>query len=1001
MSDILKGKLENQEIRKELSEYKFSSGFKPSEKLIDSLLEQFWFHDFYNSFISDPIFLKHLLQYLNKTKPKKFSRYDFYKFLFDQILKDLKNRQLLHQIALSFEMLQVDALEPDHYKSLLKVVDAPKELFDDSWMEKNHFAKIGEREGKILFIWEHHSLTEFLVSEYLLSYKNLLEEFQKLAILEQEGITAFKPSWLGVLRFLMESKRGSEVISWFVEFLEKYPDNIDDNATELLVYESIEQIPQIKSRIFKLVYEAYFKRIVWLPVWARSRIAKYVNKEVYKRLKEDLKEWSNTTETFVRRGNVVSIIEGLFEYKNPLISEAEKKFWKEKLIDYANNPNDDGNGVLQRHSLAVLAYFKDEKIIPNVAQKCFEENQDSLIRDEFIQFCYNSAPNSTVAIDYFIKGIKRGASIYARHGLYKITTQDAIEYFLSNSSQDEEFLKAFFKHESIFDKEGADKELIRSIESQIDAKIIRELKKLVFSVLRIDDYYKEDQSNYLQQIMLLISKHDPKYLFEVLEDIKKEEDEQKIDRLFWDSRTLLALLLTKDNVNQYFEALKNQTDRIKRDAQSTIYIAKHLNGEIGKQVYEEAVRLGFVEEIIEGQSQKDFDEQQKKRKQDIYDSFIKQLEPEPGKYTPSVFEFFLNNRKEIEEQWQEKDKKRLLKLSVDDGIAKIEPKEFKVSVDKSTRQFTWSSVASYYGDLLSVVSSFVPEEIQKHRQQLIDFIPYAFSDDMNRIMDMVPEIKDAELEFVNKVMSDEKYDKRYLIPSSYIYIVGHYAKKGCKLPSVKSVLLSFIGDKYIPDYEQKSAVEALPLFINSSDTKAKEILINIFRSGEVEGQKTKLAEVANAVLIQTYKDEAAISWRIEQIKRPLLLERSEGAHTPSDAELEIDWMAFSKPLLELRDEKYLNKFFELLDYSFKVLGEKKTAQEVKEYWEYVNYLWRIVIAFVENLKEKASFKPLLTLQAWISKNAPEKDSNWLKAKIRELRKVYIDNIGRVKLGNIL
>ena len=112
-------------------------------------------------------------------------------------------------------------------------------------------------------------------------------------------------------------------------------------------------------------------------------------------------------------------------------------------------------------------------------------------------------------------------------------------------------------------------------------------------------------------------------------------------------------------------------------------------------------------------------------------------------------------------------------------------------------------------------------------------------------------------------------------------------------------------------------------------------------------------------------------------------------------------MAFSKPLLELRDEKYLNKFFELLDYSFKVLGEKKTAQEVKEYWEYVNYLWRIVIAFVENLKEKASFKPLLTLQAWISKNAPEKDSNWLKAKIRELRKVYIDNIGRVKLGNIL
>lgn len=994
MSNLLGGKLDNQEIRKVLSEHKYSSPFKPSEELLDDIIEKFWFNDFYNSFISYPVFLNRLLQYLNKAKPKRFNRYDFYEFLFDRIVKDPRERQILQEITIAFEKLQVDALYPSDYERLLKKVNAPKELFDTSWMEENHLAKINEREDKKLFIWEHHTLTEFLVAEYLLEKQNFLEEFKKLAILEQEGITAFKPSWSGVLRFLMESKRSQKVNSWLVEFLEKYPDNIDDNLTELLVYEATKQITQIKFRIFKLVYDCYFHRLVWLPVWARSRIAKYVSQDVYERLKEGLKEWSNTTETFVRRGNIVSIVEGLLEYKNPLITESEKKFWREKLIDFVNNPNDDGNGVLQRHSLAVLAYFKDEDIIPLVAQKCFDETQDSLIRDEFIQFCYNSAPNSKVAVDYFIKGVKKGSTIYARHGLYKINTKEALEYLLSKISQDEEFLKAFFKHESIFDKEGADQELIKNIEEKTTPKIIEETKKIIFTILRIDDYYKEGQSNFVQKIVRFINKQDPEYLFEVLEDIKKEEDEQKIDRLFYDSIKILALLLTKDNIKQFSETIKTFSDRVKRDAQYVVYNAKQLNGEIGEQAYQEAVKSGFVEKVDEGYAQKYSEEQQNKRRQEIYNSFLNQLEPSPGKYMRSIFEYFLQNRKVIEEQWVVKDKKRFIKLSIQEGVEKIDPREFKVTVDKTTRGFSWSSVASYYGNILSVVNYLASEEIQKHRQKIIDFIPYAFSDDIGQIIDLVPVIKDEELKSVNKVMSDEKDDRRYLIPSSYIYIVGQYAKRGSKLPSAKSVLLSFVGDKYILDYEQESAIEVLPLFIDDSDIKTRELLVELLKDEEVNRQKTKLGLAANAVLIQVYKDEDAINWRFEQLKKSLPSEdrKIDGeAHWVGSIEDELDTMIFAKPLIELHDGKYLPKFLDLLTHSFKVIEEKKD----KKYWNYVNYLWRIVIAFVENLKEKGSFRPLLELEDLISKNAPEKDSNWLKARIRELKKEYINHIGKM------
>jgi len=975
-------KLSNEKIREELTK----AGI--SQELIDSIVEQFWFHDFYNSFVFDIVYFQFLVKFLDKNKPRKFNRYSFYQYFFNQIEKESNGRSILQQIAIAFEKQQSDAIPPDDYTMLLQKVNVPMDKFTTSWMENNHLARIKERDNKELFIWEHHTLTEFLVAEYLLSMESFLEEFQKFAILEEQGITAFKPSWSGVLRFLMESEKRSKIIAWLIGFLEKYPDNLDDNLTELSVYKATEEAPKIKTRIFKLVYESYFKRIVWLPVWARNRLSKLVDDKAYKRLKEDIKEWPNKTETFVRRGNVASIIEGLLENKSKLLTETEKKFWRVKLIEFANNPNDDGNGVLQRHSLGALALFKDDKIIPLVSQKCFEETRDTLVRDEFIQFCYNYAPNSKVAIDNFIKGTKKGSTIYARHGLYKITTRGSIEYFLSEISQDEQFLRSFLEHESIFDKEGADKELIKNIEQQMNPKIVSELKKIIFTVLRIDAYYKEDQSNFLHQIIKLISKHDPKYLFEVLEDIKKEKDEQKIDRLFYDSKEFLALLLTKDNIKQYFKELENFPDRTKRDTRYPVYIAKRLNRDIGELVYQKAVKLGLVEKVDEDYSQKYTGELQKKRRKDTYKSFLNQLEPEPNKYMPSVFKYFLQSRKDIEEQWKEKDKKRLLKLAVDDGIRKIDPRQFKVKINsrhEGNSQFTWSAPAAYYGDILDVLKEIAPDEITKHRQNIIDFIPYEFG--TGSTLNFIKELQDKELEWVNNVMSDKKDDRRYLIPQTYIYLVGEYAKSGSKLPSVKQVLKSFIDDPEIQEHNRNSALENLVYFIDKSDTDTKKFIKKIFE----ESKDQELAKIANGLLITIYREEDAIDWRFKKLKEPLPFEgrKMDGmAHEVGPIENEFDTMALAKPLIELRDEKYLQRFLDLLDFSFKVLRDTKD----KKYLDYTSYLWRIVITFVENLKENGSFIPLLELENWIIEHDSYENLNWLRARVKEIKNSYINYV---------
>jgi len=995
-------KLDNQEIKKRILENKYPSGFRPSENLVKSILDQFWFHDFYNSFIADEVYLSWLLEYLNKEKPKTFNRYHFYHYFFDRIAKKKTGRFVLQTVALAFEKMQTDAVNPQELKKILKEIGAPTrfQLSFLTWVKKNHLAGVKEREERTLFIWNHHTLTEFLVAKYLLERKNFIGELEKLAILNQEGVIAFKSSWSGVLRFLLESPNGKIILEWLIQFLGENKDNIDDNLAELIIFTNVDSTREFKDKIFNLVYNSYFERLVWLPAWARNNLFKFIDTNSYKKIKGDIKKWPDQTDTFVKRGNAVAVVEGLLEYNSPLVQK-DKLFWEKKLIDFVNNPQDGGNGVLPRNSLSALAKLKKPAIIPLVAS-CIDRS-DSLIRDTFIEFCIETDPNSKDSISSFIKGIKKGSDIYARHGLFRITKKGSVKYFLEKISEDEEFWRAFLKHASIFDKEDGDQQLVKNIKKVSDEEVINLLKKIIFKIFQIQDIYQEEKSSFIKQIVLFINSKDKNFLFEILDQIRSLGEDTQALHLFFDYEEILAVLLTPKSVEAYFTKIKELPASIYERADNIVYIARRVNSVIGQAVYEKAVELGKVKPVDEQAASAYWEEQQNKRKKDLIQNFQELLEPSLGKYMPGVFESYLNNKKELGEFFKTKEgaksKKRLIKLAVDEGIRKIKPQEIKVTIpEKGVGQFTWSAVAAYYGKILSVVKTFAPQEIKNHRQQIIDFIPYAYSEDMSLIMDLVEKIKDGELVFVNKVMGDKGDDRRYLIPGTYIYLIGHYVKKGCKLPSVKPVLKSFIGDKYIQDQDQKSVLETIALFADASDIETKKFLEGVSKQ-EANGQKTKLAETANAILITVLKDEKAIDWRIKRIKEPLATpprDEEAIAYTPTDAEIEVDWMYFAKPLVELKDEKYLDKFFELLDYSFKVLREKKTEKDQKEYWRYINYLWRIATSFVENLKENGSFRPLLRLEEWALKHSGYENSNWLKLRIRELRTEYVNEIGKTK-----
>jgi len=988
------GKLDNNLIREKIISQAKKLNLPIRLSFVDQIIDEFWFHDFYNHFVADKVYFDFLLKYLEKNKFKEFNRFDYYSFLFNKIVKK-SERENFQKLALFFEKQQTDRLKPSEFKKLIKKLSLPVKEYGIEALEKRHLIKIEKVEEIEYFIWKHHSLTEFLVAEYLLKKENTVKELIKLAVLEHEGVTAFKPSWSGVLRFLLESSEKNNVLDWLLTFLEQYPDNFDDNLGELITFIINKPDNKTKSRIFNLIYQYHFDELNWISVWIRNNLYKFIDKDSYKRLKIDIKKWKNKTETFVRRGNVVAIIDGMLKNNSLFINGEEKKFWKKTFIKFAIKPDDDGNGVLQRHCLKALGNYKDdEKVLKKIASVKLFDSSDSLVRDAFISLC-GSMINFNIAIDYLIEGMKKGSYIYARHGLYLIKTKTSFKYFFTKISKDEQFLKAFLKHEKIFDKEEGDWQLLEMAKSLKGKTNLNLLKKVFFSFIKIEDFHHIENSEFIKQLVIIIRDQDKNFLFELIDQINLD-DTDKTSRDFYDLKGIFALLLTPQNLNLYIKQTKKYSEKISRWAFNSIYVAKRINGKIGEMVYQKAIKLKHIQEI-DTQPNK-WEQRDKQIKEDRLKEFKRLLEPKPGKYFLDVFKYYLQNEKEFDEFFKTKDgvkaKKRLIKLIITEILEKVNPRDFKVklSESKSSSQFTWSLLASYYGDVLEIANLFdLPTD--KYRQQIIDFIPYCFSP--SEVLNLIEDINDKDLIWVNKVMGDINNDKRYLIPGTYIYLLKEYSERGSKLTKASKTLLSIAKDKDIQDHQRISAIETLSIILNKSNSKERKDIIELRPKVKDVGLITAIDDL----LIKVYQEKKAISRRFRKLRKPIKHDRRKIAgvvHTPSSGELEISYFAFAKPLIELNNEKYSQDFFKLLGYSFAALKELKTTKEKQGYWEYINYLWRIVIKFVDGLKSSGSFKPFLELEEQIEKYEGYENVNWLKHRIKELRKSYINEIGILK-----
>lgn len=964
----MSNEVSNKKIRKELKQ-RISD-----PKDIDRIVYMFWDLDAYQSIISLKGFFNLLLKYID-SEGTDITRYEIYKYFLAEVAPN--RLEELKKIAVSLELLQQNDLDIDEMSKLFTKLSITEQDQIDG-IFNSEITSIS-KEKKFSFV--HHTIQEFLASQFILESREPLKKFEEYIVLEQDSLVAIKPSWYGVIRFLAESEKGTEFLDRIIEIIEKYPDNIDENFADSICSLTSGTVRKAQSdKLFEMLTSAYKKKAVWLPTWASKNIWRLATKDKLPDIRKEFEAEISSVREAVVVGNYISVLEGLIKNRFEWI-EPEIEFYNGKLVELAHEEK--GYGVVQRRSLDALEYATDnEELLVEVSD--IIDSKDKLVREALLDLVSTISPNSPKTIDLLAEGFKKDNAIHARHGLYAITTEDGLLYFLNKLVNDDSFRDEFFDDESIFsakDKKG-DEKLIKLIETyKANEKVLKALKELiVVSYGSHDKYYSHKGSPFLIKVTKIICEDDPAFGLELASNIKD-------GRSLYDYIAPFILLISLDNFDELIKRLLEIADDKDWTVRNILYATANRGDEEGKKIFERALEEGLVEKPRE---------QKVERLPSKYKELKKQLEPAKGKFNPNVFRYFSENFDELKEEITKAETDRLKELIIGTVLEKWDPKTIEVTIKDrdskaGTKSYTITSWAPVYGDALRTALLIdLKEEIQKYRDSIISYIPFAYSQEEQAIKDILTKVEEGELEHVNAVFLDKAKDTRYYLPSTYTYLIPQLLEESPESSS-KQVYLSFIEDDKLEGYVRVQAIEKLARCLSDED---ENYLIGLFDKyiSSKDNKEVEIAEKANELLISHFKNEKATEWRFEQIKkRAQPFKEPAEFHAVSPFEDELHEKKFARVLIDL-DKSYIPQFIELLSLSLGLQNDKT------DYKSYSNYLRSLSQTYFTKLVDKG-VNVLSVLDDWLKENASSKGINWYERMVEEVRNYYV-NKSKKTVSNI-
>lgn len=878
-------------------------------------------------------------------------------------------KRVLEKLALIMETYQINLLNKDELMSFFDDLQSdlklsllqqiPIEIFFGKTLLKDNIDSIE---------FDNTEFQEYLAAKEITRLGKNIRTIFELSV--DPEIREIYPSWFNTLGFVVDLD--ISILKPLLDFGRMSKEGItqDEEYHRFLTKVNVKRLPiEERKAIFEQVFTYYQSVLHWIDWDIARNLSYYFGKTQYDLVMYYVDEgrFEDNDRRFVCLGNVAQVVGFLLE--RDIFDNEQKAYWKRKLIEFATDRNE--NGVLQRNALFALGNLRDDTVIKKV--ESVWKSEDELIRNNFLKLCMEVNPHHNLSIKYFVEGTKR-ESIHARYGLYEVTDGQAVKKLLDAFISDPSFLNQFIDQESIF--KDSDGKIIDNIKEAWDSDIEGQLQIIVQKAFESRHWYKARESKFIEKIALILKSKDKDYLFKLISQISKSNS---LKKNLYSFLNLFSTLLEKEQVKEFIAQL-SQFENGKRDALWTLQQIKFSKRPSAEKIYEEG-RNCFIHEYREAESNWEKQGKEPSEEELLYTKFRFKLEPEQGKYYDGVFEFYLNNKDTLDPLVTTEEKDRLKSLIEGSIFDQFDPGEQDLEFTKRNGGGTSYKTNAYihiFGDCIQVASK-LNLDITKYKKRIINYVPFAYSEHLEAIFSLVKNVQPDEIKSLLAVYKRKKSDLWRFMPDNFIRASERYVIK-----EAVPVLRKFAVQQDFSIHDRLRALTTSEFL-----TPDARYLKKVFEQYEKDKKELrKLAEKANELLIEKHKDEEAISWRFNELRnRTFPFKEQTGVHSVSTHERELREKEFAAPLMKLKHPQYEKQFLDLLGDSFNIL-------KMKEHWFYAQYLWQVVYAYFDNLKEQRSYNPLSNLEKFVEKHSSDEGINWFKYRLKELKRSYIMFIGK-------
>lgn len=972
----------------QVREYLTASGHK--EEDVDKLVRRIMSFGHQTLVVQIPRYLFYLDEFIEKKgfdNASKLSRNDLFEYLIHSKLeleddklnadKVALKKRVLEKLALTMEIYQTNVLSKDELMTFFDVLKSDVKLAAlsqiglENMYDKSLLRVSKDDMGTVEF--DNTEFQEYLAAKEITRFADPSRTAFALAVDQEIG--EILPSWYNALTFLVDMQ--PEMLEQLVEFSGLRADRfraLDEHFLNFLSRVDYRRtLPALKPRLFRDIMDYHERTLQRLPIRLASAMGSLYDGTVEGYLKTHMADAEKRADVG-RSVPLANIIYAAAQLPNSPVNP-DRAFWRKTFLDYARDKDEDS--VLRRDALVGLTNLKDQSVLDDLGTI---DDSDELFRQDLLLMCRELAPDHPRSLDFFFAATKR-KDIQGRYGLYAMTSDNSFRRFLREMIADESLREMFLDQSSIFhDRDGTfAQKIARS--GQEDVRALA--KELLVRSINLNSRFDNQHSSFLRDLWHSLRERDSALVTDIVNILAKDHGS---DSALWYACPLFAEVLDIDDVRPFVTAMLAAGDR--QDAHRTMLLIKYSKRDDAKGMYEAGRPLLSDEYASQEKAQADGDGGDRERQaKETLKEFRFMLQPQPGQYIQSVFDFYNGHAAELDPWITQSDRNRLIELITGTAFAHMDPADSDLTITtegESTSYTTTVGIGIFREALMA--AKHLDLNIDNFRRQILNYIPFSYQDELEVIFDLIKDIRPGELAPVIDIYRSRSSDLWRHNPASFIRAMEQYHVTDAA-PVLRSLSLA---SQWRPYEREQAMIAATSL---APDSTFLNSIFTLYGNSK-DGEEKPLAETANGLLITSFSDRDAIVWRLAEIVKRAASYIDEpsyvGARGVSAIESELRFeKTFAKPLMSLKDPGFQTEYLDLLDSAMSVWSKGKDFQS------YAGYLWEIVCSYIDNLKEKRSYGPLRALEKKINELRDREGANWLAHRVAGLRQTYISYLGRL------